>query len=678
MASSAIGPGPERSLGSRPGNATCRTPPAWIRAFTLELRTPAKPVQAQSRSGTEIAIAHIPMGQTWNLCRNPSCLQAIDPAARPGPRRLDADRRARGRGIRGARAAIGLMLSLIGLLVQTGSGRAMRDAAIDPALEWRALGQFGVRREPPQALAHSSRSGWIAVGDASGVTWSRGDRTERADLPSVNDLAFDREDVLWIATERGLYRWEPQGRPELRSLRGGERADLVHRVEVVAGSLLLATEAGATWSSDGRLFQPLTVAGPGSPVTRVALRSEALPGLPTPPGGLPRARPVEAWLYGAGRLFVVRGIVRETGLRVLDGRRVELPRPTDERVPMDLTLDPEGRRLYLVYEDLVAWRALEDGPSFSTGSRWQIERPTMPPGARIQRLGWAAGRLWLATDRGLLEAPSLAGPFHRAASPLGTAFCLDLRSFEANGAVALCDSGIFALATSSGPSVARASPFRPAPVPDPLPPDPPVAEIRRRALARAGLHAERGEGLWRGLRNRAFWPELSLGFRVDADRDWTRDADQSFVSGDTRFLLDRGRGRALDLEGTVELEWDLGGIAYPDRSVELSRELRLVVSLRDDVVDEIHQLYFERQSIRERLKTDAETLDSSERARLLIRARELGAGLDAWTGGWLGRWRLDQANAARRSDGPAAPGALARFDAPISNEVPFTPIADEE
>lgn len=615
------------------------------------------------------------MGPIWNLCRKPSCPQAIDPAARPRrwSRPFGADRRARGRGVRGARGGIGLMLSLIGLLAQTGSGRAMRDGAIDPVLEWRALRQFGVRRDPPQALAHSSRSGWIAVGDASGVTWSRGDRTERADLPSVNDLAFDRENVLWIATERGLYRWALQGRPELRSLRGGERADLVHRIEIVAGSLLLATEAGAYWSSEGRLFQALTVAGPGSPVTRVALRSAARQGEHTQPGGLPRARPVEAWLYGAGRLFVVRGIVRETGLRVLDGRQVELPRPTDERLPMDLTLDPEGRRLFLVYEDLVAWRALESGADSSTGVSWQIARPTMPPGARIQRIGWAAGRLWLATDRGLLEAPSLEGPFHRAASPLGTSLCLDLMGFEVSRAVALCDSGLFALRAASGREASLGSASRSAPASDPLPPDPPVAEIRRRALARAGLHAERAEGLWRGLRNRAFWPELSLGFRVDADRDWTRDADQSFVSGDTRFLLDRGRGRGLDLEGTVGLEWDLGGIAYPDRSVELSRELRLVVSLRDDVVDEIHQLYFERQSIRERLETDAAILDPNERARLLLRAGELEAGLDAWTGGWLLRWRLDHANGARGSEGPAESGALAHFDEADFDRGPLHP-----
>ena len=35
----------------------------------------------------------------------------------------------------------------------------------------------------------------------------------------------------------------------------------------------------------------------------------------------------------------------------------------------------------------------------------------------------------------------------------------------------------------------------------------------------------------------------------------------------------------------LELEWELGGIAYPADSVDLSRELRQVVTLRDDLTE---------------------------------------------------------------------------------------------
>jgi len=54
------------------------------------------------------------------------------------------------------------------------------------------------------------------------------------------------------------------------------------------------------------------------------------------------------------------------------------------------------------------------------------------------------------------------------------------------------------------------------------------------------------------------------------------------------------------------------------------------------VLDEINQLYFERQRVlleRARLSDPA----GPEAERFALRARELAAGLDAWTGGWWSR-----------------------------------------
>jgi hypothetical protein len=76
-----------------------------------------------------------------------------------------------------------------------------------------------------------------------------------------------------------------------------------------------------------------------------------------------------------------------------------------------------------------------------------------------------------------------------------------------------------------------------------------------------------------------------------------------------------------------------------------------VTSLRDDVADEIHQLYFERQRIRGRLAAAA-ALAPGEATDLALRAAELDAGLDAWTGGWISRWRAAGAGAPPASDHP--------------------------
>jgi hypothetical protein len=77
-------------------------------------------------------------------------------------------------------------------------------------------------------------------------------------------------------------------------------------------------------------------------------------------------------------------------------------------------------------------------------------------------------------------------------------------------------------------------------------------------------------------------------------------------------------------------------VVYHPESVDVSREMRELVELRDDVLDEIHHLYFERR----RVLLELLALPAGqplEAARLRLRADELAAGIDAWTGGWFGR-----------------------------------------
>jgi hypothetical protein len=516
-------------------------------------------------------------------------------------------------------------------------------------------------------VARSSR-GDVAVGDASGVAW-QGTRLaaegaaqapQRAVLPPVRALAFDEHAVLWIGTLEGLYRWERGSRPVRRALEGAAGNPEIHDLVTSGSVLLVATAMGAYWSTAGRIFQPLEGAGVASAVRRVLLRGASR----ETSGRAGRVRPggeAEAWLLGANELMRIRGLVTTSGLRVLGRERLGLPRPASERSAVELALDPSASVLGLAYPDAVATRSLE-AVDASGGSRgaWQMLRPVLAPGAEIQALAWTSAGAMLATDHGVFTAPALRGPYARMTSPVGQADCRDL--IGERPALALCRSGLFvlarggAIAGSPGHEVAReasaptAPRIRGTPIAS-LAPDPPVEEIRRRALRRSGLDAARAARLWSGLRKRARWPELLLRFGVELDEADTRDHDQAFLSGDTRYLFDRERDRDRRIDASVVLDWDLGGLVYPLESVDLSRELRQVVSLRDNIADEINQLYFERQRLRETLES-ADRLEADEAARLVWRAREIDAGLDAWTGGWVSRWRVDPLAASREAAPP--------------------------
>ena len=80
------------------------------------------------------------------------------------------------------------------------------------------------------------------------------------------------------------------------------------------------------------------------------------------------------------------------------------------------------------------------------------------------------------------------------------------------------------------------------------------------------------------------------------------------------------------------LRWDWGDALHHPEEVDVAKEVREWTLLRDEILDEVSQLYFERLRVgAERARISAD----DPAARLLeIRAAELGAGLDAWTDGW--------------------------------------------
>ena len=153
-------------------------------------------------------------------------------------RRLRADRRV------GAGCAL-LAAAVIGL-----------PAVALAATGWRPAPWAGGRTEPQIAVAGTAGQGW-AVATGGSVWWHRedaGGAVERSVLEDVRDLAFGPSASLWIGTGSGLFRWEPGGRPRRRALRGDAGAAEIRRIVGSGAGLLVATGAGAYWSTKGRIL----------------------------------------------------------------------------------------------------------------------------------------------------------------------------------------------------------------------------------------------------------------------------------------------------------------------------------------------------------------------------------------------------------------------------------------
>ena len=467
--------------------------------------------------------------------------------------------------------------------------------------------------EGPAALAVEAGGSGLAAGGERGAAWGprRGPLERRVSKGAVRELRF-AAGALFVGSETGLWRVDTAG-ARAEALAPGELSRSVRDLAAAGGRLVAATDAGVFERDASGSWRRVD----GLP-TRTASRVELVEG----------GEGFEVWAVFEGALWrrdAAGRVERVTAARAVSG----------EGGALDLALDGERRLMVL--------RARSLSRRDASGA-WQSESLRLPPGAAPLRLVAARGRLWIATDAGLLFAERLAGPWRRAAPPLGHRSVSALAGEDAE-LVAATSQGIFrATDDSRGPAVPLTGGLAPSG-------DPPVQAVHRAALRHLELEPRRMHELARAVGRAAWLPELRVGLDHERGRDRHLDYDQAFVSGETRFLLDRDRGKFRDLGVSLELRWNLGeAVFHPDR-LDVSREARLVAQLRDDVLDEINQLYFERQRVLARL-TEAgprhpETPpQASSPAALRLRAAELAAGIDAWTGGWF---------SAQRRGGPPAP-----------------------
>ncbi|OGX42952.1 MAG: hypothetical protein A3G91_01045 [Omnitrophica WOR_2 bacterium RIFCSPLOWO2_12_FULL_50_9] len=164
--------------------------------------------------------------------------------------------------------------------------------------------------------------------------------------------------------------------------------------------------------------------------------------------------------------------------------------------------------------------------------------------------------------------------------------------------------------------------------------EPAIGEVHRWAIDYAEVHPDKIKS-WRSLaRTRAFLPSLSVGI----DR-----ADSEFFHWDTGANPDvLVKGRDL-LDWDVALSWDLGDLIWSDDQTGIDTRSKLMVELREDILDQVTRLYFERRRIQMELAM-ASALEPQIRLDKQMRVEELTALIDAFTGGEFSRLMQENVN----------------------------------
>ncbi len=501
-------------------------------------------------------------------------------------------------------------LAFMALCVWALAPAALSALPVDAApINFEALQAFA---RTSGALSIAADGQEVLVGDDRGALSSvQGRLPERlARGAAVRDMAFDAAGRLWLATDDGLLL--RSGRVIENRGPGPGAARSTRRLLVVNDVVFVASAQGVYLVQDGAAR-----ALPGR-VGR-ALRGEvdALAWLPEAEGGLLAA-------LADGDLYEVR---IEADMQALNTQRV----PGDSRFGDFVDIAALDGRLWLLGERGVALRTSE---GFRPGPLG------LPPGVSVKRLALHGERLWVASDQGLLVAELGGARFERAPGAIGRSEIGALAALAGRLYVA-AERGAFVLGGEEA-RAREAAGLRPGV--DVLR-APSIAALHAAVIRAQGL-GQKHLGHWRHrVRSSGRRPEVdfSVGYGGDRSRDdaW----DQSFITGDYRNTHDRDRSRGRDFELDLTLSWDLGAARAHPEEVDVAREVREWIELRDEILDEVDQLYFERlRVLHERAGLAA---DDPKAALLGIRARELSAGLDAWTLGWWSRNAPDDARLTR-------------------------------
>ncbi|MFH1441420.1 MAG: hypothetical protein ABIH18_05225 [Candidatus Omnitrophota bacterium] len=186
-----------------------------------------------------------------------------------------------------------------------------------------------------------------------------------------------------------------------------------------------------------------------------------------------------------------------------------------------------------------------------------------------------------------------------------------------------CDRGVFkAIEESSSRVKNKALTFYYKGEPD-------ISQIQKAAIKYAEVEPEKIQ-LWRKqAAKKALLPKISASVDRDTSDIWHWESGSSTKASDDALI--KGND---SIDWGVTVSWDLGEIIWNNDQTSIDTRSRLMVQLREDVLDEVTKLYFERI----RLKMELDNLSIEDRKKRFekeLKIRELTAMLDGMTGGYF-------------------------------------------
>ncbi len=159
--------------------------------------------------------------------------------------------------------------------------------------------------------------------------------------------------------------------------------------------------------------------------------------------------------------------------------------------------------------------------------------------------------------------------------------------------------------------------------------EPTICELQSAAIRYAEVDPGKIADWRRKAALKAVLPEVSVGY----DTDVYKTIDASTKDGKSYFWEGPDDGaNGWD----VSASWDLGDLIYNDDQTSIDSRSKLMVQLRNDVLDQLNAAYFERKKLQKQLDRLPDKTSDAYLERE-IKIEELTATIDGLTGGYLSR-----------------------------------------
>ena len=168
--------------------------------------------------------------------------------------------------------------------------------------------------------------------------------------------------------------------------------------------------------------------------------------------------------------------------------------------------------------------------------------------------------------------------------------------------------------------------------------EPTIQQVHNAAIAYADADIDKIRQWRRKAAKRAFLPKVDVNF--DKDIDSTISSNTWGTSGSATaagkyYIGPDDRTNYRNNNYSVSLTWELGDLIWSDAQTSIDVRSRLLVELRNDILDEVTKIYFERR----RVKAELNNLVPGDNkiTEKKIRVQELTALLDGFTNGYFSR-----------------------------------------